>query len=218
MPDLIAIDPKVPSPVGLAQAADILAGGGLVVFPTETLYGIAADINNAGALDRLAALKGRADKKPFPLILPYTSALDRLVSDIPAQAREFMDKHWPGALTLVLRAKPGLHPRLVSGEGKVGVRLSPHPVAGGLARALGGPITATSANLAGGDAPAKLAKLDKAIAQGVDVIIDAGPCVGGLPSTVVDCTTDPIKVLRQGAVDVAAEHAVIDSLLKKLTT
>lgn len=207
MSKVITIDPANPSPVGLAQAAEALASGALVLCPTETLYGIAADVDNPAAIERLAGLKGRGDDKPFGLIIPHLSALDQLVREVPPSAQALMERHWPGPLTLVLLARPGLHPRLVSDPGKVGLRLSPHPVAGALARALGRAITATSANPAGAPAPARVEDIDPAIAAGVDIILDAGPCAGGPASTVVDCTSDPPEVLRPGAVKLASDPA-----------
>ncbi len=184
----------------LQRAARVLARGGLVAFPTETLYGIAADHRNGEALARLRALKGREPDKPFPLILARAEEVADLAAEVPGAARRLMARHWPGPLTLILAARPGLHPALLSADGGVGARLSPHPVAAGLARALGRAITATSANLAGGPAVSRAEDLDPAIVAGVDLVLDAGPTPGGPPSTVLDARREPPQVLRQGAV------------------
>jgi L-threonylcarbamoyladenylate synthase len=184
----------------MQQAARVLARGGLVVFPTETLYGIAADHANPAALTRLQALKGREPGKPFPLILAEAAEAERLARDIPAAARALMARHWPGPLTLVLAARPGLHEALLSDDGGVGVRLSPHAIAAGLARALGRAITATSANLAGRPAVSRAEDLEPSIVAGADLVLDAGPTPGGPPSTVLDARREPMRVLRQGAV------------------
>ncbi len=197
-PETIVLDPGRPDPGGLERAAAVLRRGGLAIFPTETLYGIAADSGNPVALERLAALKGREEQKPIALILSDSAEIQRLAELTPV-AIELMTSGWPGPLTLVLAAEPGLHPSLVSADGGVGARLSPHPVAAGLARALGRAITATSANPAGGTAPSTIAELDPAIAAGVDLIIDAGPCAGGPPSTVADARGKKPKLLRKGA-------------------
>jgi L-threonylcarbamoyladenylate synthase len=189
-----------PDFAALQQAARVLDQGGLVVYPTETLYGIAVDHQNAGALARLQTLKGREPGKPFPLILALAPEAELLAQDILPAARELMARHWPGALTLVLRARPGLHASLLSEGGGVGLRLSSHAIAHGLALALGRAITATSANLAGGPAVSRVADLDPAIVAGVDLVLDGGPTPGGPPSTVLDARTTPPKVLRQGAV------------------
>lgn len=190
----------------LAEAARILSGGGLVIFPTETFYGIAADHTNAQALTRLAELKGRDQAKPVALILSQASEVESLAPQVPDKAKELMARHWPGPLTLVLTAKDGLDPGLVSADGGVGMRLSPHPVAAGLAAALGRAITATSANLAGGPAVARVEDLDPQVAQGVDLILDAGECPGGMASTVVDARRDPMVILRPGPVSVFADQ------------
>ena len=112
-----------------------------------------------------------------------------------------MARHWPGPLTLVLAARPGLHPSLVQGGG-VAMRCSPHPVAVGLAQALGRAITATSANLAGQPAPSKPADLDPALVEGCEVLLDAGPTLGGPASTVVDARQTPPVVIRKGAIEI----------------
>ncbi|RJX28954.1 MAG: threonylcarbamoyl-AMP synthase [Desulfarculus sp.] len=196
---VLTLDPTRPAEAFIRRAAEALAQGGLVVFPTETLYGIAADHANPAALERLAALKGRRPDKPFPLILARAEEVQAIAAEVPPRARELMARHWPGPLTLVLPARPGLHPCLTLAGG-VAARLSPHPVAAGLARALGRAITATSANPAGAPAPVSAQALDPAIAGGVDLILDAGPTAGGPPSTLVDARQDPPRVLRVGAV------------------
>ncbi|MBI4798132.1 MAG: threonylcarbamoyl-AMP synthase [Desulfarculus sp.] len=201
---VIHLDPRHPDPAALARAAGVLAGGGLIVYPTETLYGIAADYRSAAALERLAALKGRQANKPFPLILAHAAEAEALAVAIPPQAHDLMDRFWPGPLTLVLSARPGLHPLLLSDQGGVGVRVSSHPVAAGLARALSRAVTATSANLAGRPAASRVEDLASALVAGVDLVLDAGPTPGGPPSTVLDCRGWPPRLLRAGALSLQA--------------
>lgn len=196
---IIPIDPARPDGAVLAQAATALKDGALVAYPTETLYGLAADFKNPKAMERLARLKGRSSGKPMALILSGAGEIQEL-AELTPDAIELITKHWPGPLTLVLQAKPGLNSALVSGDGGVGARLSPHPVAAGLARALGRAITATSANPAGETPPTKPSELDPAIVAGVDIILDAGPCAGGPASTVADVRGSEPKVIRPGAV------------------
>ena len=128
----------------IVRAAEILRQGGLVVFPTETLYGIAAAWDQPRALERLAELKGRDASKPIALSAADAGQVDPLVKDVSELARGLMARFWPGPLTLVLTARAGLHPCLVSADGGVGVRVSSHPAAAGLSRALGRAVTATS--------------------------------------------------------------------------
>lgn len=197
---LITLDPLRPEPDLIRAAAGVLRRGGLVVLPTETLYGIAADHANPEALERLSALKGRTPDKPFGLILASAGEAEQLSAGVTPSARRLMQRHWPGPLTLILAARPGLHQSLVY-KGGVAMRLSPHPVAAHLAKALGRAITATSANPAGHPAPASVDQLHPSIAGGVDLILDAGPTPGGPPSTLADARREPPRVLRQGAVD-----------------
>jgi L-threonylcarbamoyladenylate synthase len=117
-----------------------------------------------------------------------------------ACARELMARHWPGALTLVLRARPGWPPELTAGTGTIGVRLSPHPVARRLVSALGEPVTAPSANLAGAAPPATAEQVMAVFEGAIDLVLDGGATAGGPPSTVVDVTTERPRVLRAGAV------------------
>ena len=197
---VIAVDPAAPDPAVLREAAGTLARGGLVAFPTETFYGLGASGLDARAVGRLLAAKGRPEGKPILLLVDSVSMAETLALDTGPTARALMARHWPGALTLVLRARSEIPVEVTAGTGTVGVRVSPHPVAFGLVRALGGPVTAPSANLSGEPPPtlaaAVLARLDGRI----DLVLDGGGAPGGEPSTVLDVTVEPPRVLRQGAV------------------
>jgi len=185
---------------------EIIQRGGLVIFPTETLYGLGCVVTDEAALRRLFAVKGRAPGQPPPILVADDQQLGLLVEQVPASAAQFITAHWPGALTLVLPARRNLSPLLtgVSAQGgaTVGVRRSAHPVAQALCEAVGLPLVATSANRSGaGGAEATPHAIDDialSLRDAVDVIIDGG-AVSGQPSTVVDCTCDPPRVLRQGA-------------------
>jgi L-threonylcarbamoyladenylate synthase len=189
-----------PPAEALARAAAVLAAGGLVIVPTETFYGLAADTASPTGLARLAELKGRPEGKPFPLIIAGPEQLADLAAEVPAAGQELMARHWPGPLTLVLPARPGLDPRLVSADGGVAVRVSPQPAARGLAAALGRAITATSANPAGGPPAARVEELDPEVAAAAELILDAGPAPGGLASTILDVRREPPAVLRAGPI------------------
>lgn len=202
------MDPERLSDEDLRQIAQVLSQGGLVVFPTETFYGIAADAENPKGLERLARLKGREAEKPFPLIIASAEHLELLAEQVPEIATELISRYWPGPLTLVLTAKPGVHARLLSKDNGVGVRVSPWPCARELARALGRAITATSANLAGGPPARRIEDLDSGVASAVDIILDCGPTPGGQASTVLDVRVDPPKVLRQGPIHIPEATAL----------
>lgn len=187
----------------IAAAARALAAGGLVCFPTETMYGIAADIRRADALDRLVELKGRDATAPFGLIVAHRDDAEALAAVWPDAAAELADEHWPGPLTLVVPARADLPPCVVGPGGGVGLRQSSHPWAAALASELGGPITATSANPSGQPAAMNIAQARAYFGDAIDVYLDAGPASQHIPSTVIDVsTTGELRVLRAGAVDI----------------
>lgn len=185
----------------LARAVEALRAGELVVFPTETLYGVGCDATDERAVARLCALKERGADKGFLAIVDGTEMLARLTEEPSAEARALMHAFWPGPLTILFAARAGLPEALVV-DGKVAVRHSSHPVAASLARALGRPVAAPSANPAGRE-PARDAAAARAyFGDAVACYIDAGP-IAGLPSTLVD-PGPPLRVLREGAIPRAA--------------
>ncbi|MBM4441175.1 MAG: threonylcarbamoyl-AMP synthase [Candidatus Rokubacteria bacterium] len=196
-----AVEPAAPSPAVLAEAAVVLAAGGVVAFPTETFYGLAVRALDAAAVARLFALKGRPRSSPI-LVLVDTPARIAAFAHVSDVARALMARHWPGALTLVLRAGAGVPPELTAGTGTVGVRQPGHAVARGLAAAADGPITAPSANLTGEPPPTTAAEVRRVFDGRIELILDGGPTPGGAPSTVLDVTVDPPRVIRAGAVAV----------------
>lgn len=145
-------------------------------------------------------VKGRPDDKPLLVLVDSLAMVEMLAAEVSAGARALMTRHWPGALTLVMRATPRVPIEVTAGSGTVGVRLSAHPVARGLVRALGEPVTAPSANPSGLAPPATAAGVLAYFPSGVDVVLDGGPTAGGLPSTVLDVTVEPPRLLRAGAV------------------
>jgi L-threonylcarbamoyladenylate synthase len=185
----------------LREAARALTLGGVIAFPTETFYGLGVAALDSDAVDRLLALKGRPAGKPV-LVLVDSVAMAESVAEISPAARALMTQHWPGALTLVMPARARVPAGITAGTGTVGVRMSPHAVARGLVNALGAPITAPSANPAGGPPPTSAADVLAHFESGIDLVLDGGPAPGGAPSTVLDVTVDPPRVLRAGAVRV----------------
>jgi len=200
-PRVIRVDPATPERAALRTAAAVLERGGVVAFPTETFYGLGAAALDRAALRRVFELKRRPETKPV-LLLVDSIAMAETVGEVSAQARALMSRHWPGALTLVLRARPGVPQDVTAGTGTVGVRLSPHPVARGLVGALGAPVTAPSANPSGLEPPTTASAVLAYFGDAVDLVLDGGPTAGGEASTVLDTTVEPPRVLRQGAVKV----------------
>jgi L-threonylcarbamoyladenylate synthase len=197
--EVIHIDVDRPDSAMLARAARVLAAGGVAAFPTETFYGLGAAALDTSAVRRIFALKGRPANNPL-LVIVDGVAMAETIAEIPDRARPLIARHWPGALTLVFRARAIVPVEIGAGTGTVGVRWSPHPVARGLAAALGAPVTAPSANPSGAPPAASAAEVLRDFGAAIDLVIDAGPTRGGAPSTVVDVTIDPPRVIRAGAV------------------
>ena len=196
---VVPVDPVAPSRATLRSAADILRGGGVVALPTETFYGLAAAARDASAVKRIFQLKGRPDSKPL-LVLVDSVAMAETVASVTPAARDLMARYWPGALTLVLPALPVVPSVVTAGTGTLGVRLSPHPIARGLVELLGAPVTAPSANPNGLAPPTSASGVLAYFPEGVDLVLDGGSTPGGEPSTVLDLTAEPARVVRQGAV------------------
>ncbi len=182
------------------EAVAMLARGGVVAFPTETFYGLAADAANEAAIDSIFAIKGRSFCNPIALIIAREEELSDLTKEIPAAAEKLMAAFWPGPLTLLFRAAPTVSPRLTAGTGKIGVRISSHPLAQALATGLGRPITATSANLSGYPECTTAAAVIDQIGANLPAIIDGGPTPGGKGSTIIDITGGNLAILREGSI------------------
>jgi L-threonylcarbamoyladenylate synthase len=197
--------------VAIADALAALAAGEAIVYPTETFYALGVDALSLRALDRLFAIKGREPGKPVALIAADTAMAFAVAREVPAQARVLAQAFWPGPLTLVLPARHGIPAALIGDDGGVGVRVSSHPLARALAAALRGPLTATSANLAGEPPAVEPAAARRALGDKVKVFVEYSRLAGGAPSTVVAVDHSGIRVLRPGAV---SEHQLAAALKK----
>jgi L-threonylcarbamoyladenylate synthase len=184
----------------VVEAIDALRAGELVVYPTETFYGIAADPFSKSALKRLFEVKGREAAKTVALIAADAVSALSLSREVSPVARRLADSFWPGPLTLVLPARADIAPELVGPGGGVGVRVSPHPIAHALASGLGRPITATSANLAGKPPAKTLAEAREALDGKVKVFLEGGTLGASAPSTVVEVKDSEWRIIREGAV------------------
>jgi L-threonylcarbamoyladenylate synthase len=196
----------------VATAAAALRRGELVVYPTETFYGLGALASRPEALARLAAVKLRPDGKPLPLVAADVDMAFALWEEVPEAARRLAERFWPGPLTLVAAAASGLPAALVLG-GAVGVRVPGLALARELARLAGGPLVSTSANPAGGVSPSSSAGLAAALLERIDLVLDGGPTPGGLPSTVVEVRPSGARLLREGAVPWSEVEALLRSPL-----
>jgi len=184
----------------IREAARIIQAGGIIVFPTRSLYGLGVDANNPDAIRRLLQVKGRSPEKPVSILIKSRELLTSLVADIPPSAVPLMDRFWPGSITLIFKVIAGVYPMLAAGTGKIGIRIPEHPVAVALVNDLPHPITATSANYSGSPGASSIKDLPQEFLNQIDLILDAGSLSGGTGSTIIDVTTDPPTVLREGEV------------------
>lgn len=194
------LDSVHPDPVSIKQAGGIIRNQGIVIFPAQCLYGLAANALDPQAIQRVFDLKLRPRSNPILVLIQGPEDLKNFVKKVPGAARILMEKFWPGNLTLVFEAAEKVSPQLTAHTGKIGIRIPSHPVARALVRQAQGPITGTSANLSGQPGCNQVCNLPSAILDGADMILDAGPLAGGAGSTIVDVTENPVRILRQGRV------------------
>jgi L-threonylcarbamoyladenylate synthase len=205
----LIIDPRNPEEEALSEAARILREGGIVAFPTETFYGLGVDARQEAAVEKIFRIKGRNVRNPISVIVDSEREVLPLVAAMPEEARILMQRFWPGPLTLVFSAAPSVSSHLTCGSGKIGIRVSSHTVARLLAKRIAGPLTATSANLSGGQECSTAEDVIHLFGDRLDAIIDGGPTLGGMGSTILDITVYPPLVLRAGAVSLTE---ILDSL------
>jgi L-threonylcarbamoyladenylate synthase len=184
----------------LQDAIAALRAGELVVYPTETFYGIAADPFSSRGLEKLFALKGRDPQKPIALIAANAQMAFEVANEVASSARRLAKAFWPGPLTIVLPARDGFPAQLIGPDGGVGVRVSPHPIARALSEGIGGPITATSANRSG-EAPATTMQMAReSLGDKIKVFLDGGILHASAPSTVIACDESGCRIIRAGAI------------------
>lgn len=200
MPLIVKLDPRRPDEQVLNQAAACLQEGKTVAFPTETFYALGVSAFHEQAIQKVFAIKGRTFDKPLPLIIHGESMLEEIAAHIPECARALMRHFWPGPLTLIFRASEKIPPLLTASTGTVAVRDSSHPLARLLVQATRTPITSTSANVSGDASCNSAEEVEQQVGSRIDLIIDGGATPGGLPSTMVDLTSVPPCIVREGAI------------------
>jgi L-threonylcarbamoyladenylate synthase len=206
---IVKINPAAPEPDVIERAAEVIAGGGIVSFPTTCLYGLGADAFNPEAVRRIFDIKQRPRTRPILVLIKNRASLDPLVTSVPACAHPIMEKFWPGKVTLIFNARQGVPADLTAGTGKIGVRIPAHKVARALSKAMGNPITGTSANFSGEKGYSQLSEFNIKIIKKLSLALDAGTLGGGTGSTIVDVTADPPAVLREGMVSAEDIYAVL---------
>lgn len=192
------------APRAIEWAAERIAAGGVIALPTDTVYGIAASLAHPDALRRIYEIKGRDERNPLPVLVSSSEMVPHLALELGRDVRLLLDRYWPGPLTVVVPARPGMPEIVTAGGPTVGLRMPNHPLAIEVIAKAGGAVACTSANRSG-DPPALDAQgVSDALGPVLDLILDGGTAPGGVPSTVVAIDADRLAVLREGAIP--AEH------------
>ena len=201
---ILAVNPAAPRDDKLAEAIDVLAGGGVVALATETVYGLGADASNLTALRRVKRLKDKAEESPILLLLADRRQAEQVCDDLPAAFDPLVERFWPGPLTLVIRASSGVPREITGGRETVAVRVPGLALPRQLAAGLGRPISGVSANLTGRPPCRTAGEVARAFPEGLEMILDGGPAPGGGSSTVLDLCRTPPQVLREGLLPLTA--------------
>lgn len=185
-------------PASIDTAINLLHDGEIIAFPTDTVYGLGTNAFHSPGIIKLFEAKGRDANKAIAVLIGNIDQMALLTDDLNDKARMLIEKFWPGGLTIVVPKRKDI-PELLSAGTSIGIRMPDHPIALELLQKFG-PIATTSANLSGGNNPHNARNVRDQLNNRVPLILDGGECPGGIPSTVVDCTTEAIRILRQGAI------------------
>ena len=213
--DVLKVDPAHPDTALIARAAECLRAGGLVAFPTETVYGLGAHALDRSAVLRLFAAKERPANDPLIVHVPTLDAAASLVVEIPAMARALAARFWPGPLTLVLKRSARVPGEVTAGLATVAIRVPSHPVARALLEQARIPVAAPSANLFSRPSPTRAAHVVADLDGRIDLIVDGGATDVGIESTVVDLSEDVATILRPGAIDLDALRQVAPNVVSR---
>lgn len=201
MATIIPIDSHHPDNDTFLKIIEFITTGKVIAFPTETFYALGVSVYNEEALKKVFRTKGRDYGKPLPLLIEGEAMLKEVVAEIPAVANLLMREFWPGGLTLIFKASPKIPQLVTAHSDTVAVRNSSHPVARMLVTGARCPLTATSANLSGQKSCSSATEVAESLGNTVDLIIDGGETEGLMPSTIVDLTVSPPKIVREGIIN-----------------
>jgi L-threonylcarbamoyladenylate synthase len=216
--EVLNISADTPDPALIARAASVLQHGGLVAFPTETVYGLGASALDPKAVAKIFVAKGRPTNNPLIIHVARLDQVYALVDSFPAPALRLAERFWPGPLTLVLSKRAIVPDAVTAGGATVAVRVPAHPVAQALIEAAQIPVAAPSANRSSLLSPTRAEHVMRGLASRIDMLLDAGPTAGGLESTVLDVTKSPPRLLRPGPVTVAEMEAIVGPITRAATT
>ena len=191
----------------ISRALDVLCSGGVVAFPTDTVYGLGADPFNISAIIKLFEAKGRESNKAIAILVGDMTQVDLITADFTQNAKTLVAHFWPGGLTVIVPKRKDV-PDLLSTSQTIGIRMPDHPIALRLLKEFG-PLATTSANLSGGKNPLNAEEVQIQLSGRIPLIIDDGDCPGGVPSTVVDCMSNETYVLRKGAIEEAKIREIL---------
>ena len=198
--NIVTINSDCPEEDRINEAVSLIQQGAICAYPTETFYGLGADVTNDQAIKRLFDLKRRDYGNPVAVIVSDRDMLASIVAEIPEKALRLMDVFWPGPLTILFKTNKNISSRLTTNTGKIGIRISSHPVATALVKKLGRPLTTTSANLSGFPASSNTRHLKSYFGEKIDMIVDSGDLAPSAGSTVVDVTEEKIALIREGVI------------------
>ena len=210
--ELITVDPVTPDPRTIARAAEWIRAGRLVAFPTETVYGLGANALDPAAIRGVFRAKGRPASNPVIVHVPDPPGIVNVAAEWPATAARLAERFWPGPLTIVVPKASGVPDEVTAGGPTVAVRCPAHPVAQALLEAAGVPVAAPSANRSTGLSPTRAEHVLKSLGGRIDLVLDGGPCTGGIESTVVDVTGGVVRLLRPGLVTVPMLEEVVGTV------
>ncbi len=197
---IIRVDEREADPQAIRAAVQAIRRGELVIFPTETVYGLAADAANEEAVRKVFAAKGRGEGHPLSVQIASARMLDQVAGFVSEAARALAEEFWPGPLTLILPRSARISDAVSGGLDTIGVRVPDHVIALALLREFGGPIVATSANISGQSAPTSAERAIRNLGEAAALALDSGECRLGVASTVVDVSACPPRIIRQGSI------------------
>ncbi len=210
----LSVDVSAPADRTVMLAAEVIQAGGVVVYPTDTLYGMGANAWNAGAVGRVQAIKKRTEDKPVLVIVHTPGAVLGLTDEITDAGRLLMETFWPGPLTLLFRAGTHVPAAVTRGSGRIGIRVPSHRLCTRLAELSGCPLISTSANISGEPAQWTVDEIERVLGPGVDLFIDGGVLPRTLPSTIVDVSGPVPRLVREGVISAEKLTQIIPTLIR----
>ncbi len=211
MSNILKINPKHIQSQSISQTVEVIKKGGVILNPTDTIYGLGCDAFNKKAVDMVFKIKQRNPKNPALVLAGNITMLNDLVEGISQKTKELIHRFWPGPLTMLFKARKGISPLLISDDGKIGIRVPKYNFCLKLIKLCRSPIVSTSANISGDKQSAEIDELIKIFSHKVDLIIDAGDNTSLIPSTVIDASEDKLILIREGAIPFQAILSSIQS-------